>query len=440
MNYGYKCLFCKIVNIFLYIFFFNTCVAFADNSVRLSFSPVVISSSVHQADEHGSVSAKPVRLVFVGDVMVHAAQLEIALRDGKHDFHSSFEAIRPWLKGDVVVGNLETVLGGADQGYSGYPRFNSPDSLAEALRGAGFTTMLFANNHTLDQGMQAARRTVQILRDNGLSITGIAGATPSPLLLEIGELRLGILNYTYGSNCPVTPDATDTVSLNIIDKDRLTEDVHQLQAQGAKYIVAALHWGEEYSPAPSAAQQEIAQHCLELGVDAVIGTHPHILQPFEVRHINGKKCLIAWSLGNFISSQRTLPRERSVILALEVLSDHTGTHLYRAAVAPIWVDWSRSRKVVRVLPATSGFFRTAQAGQNSLPLPFNPDTEAVLDKRGEHKTSMDKISPVIVDATTAAKLSNAEMTIRTFLELPSLPDEQGFYTIYEIEKNFSFYQ
>jgi len=379
--------------------------------------------SVPLLASHAKGIDTPIRLIFVGDIMVHATQLEIAQSDGVYDFHPSFAAIRPWLKGDLVIGNFETVLGGVKLGFSGYPRFNSPDSLATALRDVGFTTLLLANNHIYDHGIQAAKRTVDVLQTNNLAVTGLTGVCPSPLLIEVQGVRLGFFNYTYGSNAPVNYHNTASISLNIIDKARIVEDITSLRRQGADYIVATFHWGEEYTTEPSLAQRDIANFCLELGVDAIIGTHPHVLQPIEVQRVGNKDCVIAWSLGNFISSQRTLPRERSAILALDILPATGGAYLHRVSVAPTWVDLSRPRKVARVLPAVTGFFYPRASNQQ----------ETYLDVL--MSDSPNKISPISVEKNIASKLFDVELSIRAFWDLPTFPDEQGFYPIYEYERN-----
>ena len=367
---------------------------------------------------------KAARLIFVGDIMVHATQLEIAHSSGTYNFHKCFEVIQPWLRGDLVIGNLETVLGGAKRGFSGYPCFNSPDMLATALRDAGFTTLLLANNHIYDHGLQAARRTAEVLQAHNFSVTGLAGVCPSPLILEVNGLRVGILNFTYGSNSPVKYHQSESISLNIIDKEKIAYDVAYLKKQDIDYIIATFHWGEEYSTAPSPAQHDIASYCLELGVDAIIGTHPHVLQPIEIQRIGTKDCVVAWSLGNFISSQRTLPRERAVILALDIVPDNDGASLKRVAVAPTWVDLNRTCKVVRVLPAIAEFFETSHRAQ------LFSGTHMMTD---EKKRNFDiyKEKAVCFDKILFNRLSNVEMSIRAFLDLPTFLDEYGFYKVYE---------
>lgn len=354
--------------------------------------PAPLPSAWPDALRDAADGGPTVRLVLTGDIMIHADQLTIARTADGYDFSAPFAPIRPLLRGDLVIGNLETVLGGPQWKYTGYPSFNTPDALADALKDAGFAVLLLANNHMLDLGAEAALRTEEVLRSKGFAVAGLGRTPPPPLLCEVKGLRVGILNYTYGSNRPITPQLAASVSLNIIDPIRMALDVLNLRARGAQYIIAALHWGIEYDPEPSPEQRTAAARCLALGVDAVVGAHPHILQPVELHAEYGKPQLIAWSLGNFVSSQRTVPRERSMVLALELTRPAPGqaATLLRVEAAPTWVDLSVARGVARILPARSA-----------------PGDAA----------------PAILPAV------NREF--RKFLHLPPLPDGQGFYTLYQ---------
>ena len=297
----------------------------------------------------------PIRLIFVGDIMVHARQLDIAKSGHSYDFLPSFQHIKYFLKGDAVIGNFETVLGGPDKGYTGYPRFNTPDELARDLHRAGFTALMLANNHTFDQGTSGALRTVQTLKHYGLMVTGVEAEKSKPIILNFDNTCIGIFNYTYGSNVPISSEMSKHANLNIIDIESISNDILYLRQNGARFIIAYLHWGEEYNPNPNQAQKDLAEVCLALGVDAIIGTHPHILQPIDIYNVKGKARLVAWSLGNFISSQRTVPRERSVVLALDLLPSPNGPSLIWVGVVPTWVELNSSKKIVRILPAVPKF-------------------------------------------------------------------------------------
>ena len=274
---------------------------------------------------------RPVRLVFTGDIMVHDTQIAAAkLKDRDiWDFGYQFELARPFLKGDAVVGNLETVLAGKARRHTGYPQFNSPDSLALTLREAGFDTLLLANNHTFDRGSSGMRRTVEFLRGHGFHLAGLS-VTP-PLLLELDGVRVGVVNATYGVNGE-HPKGRDAVRVNVIGRDFLEASIRDLRMKGADCVVACLHWGDEYKTKPNENQKKQALWAFEAGADIVVGSHPHVLQPVEFRK-DGR--LIFWSMGNFVSGQRTLPRERTVIAAVDIeLDDEGECRIRRAGVVP----------------------------------------------------------------------------------------------------------
>lgn len=352
-------------------------------------------------------TSRPVRLLFVGDIMVHKEQLLAAQtsHQDKYDFQDQFRFIKSFLKGDLLIGNFETVLAGPLPGYSGYPSFNTPDTLADALKDVGFDVLLLANNHILDKNAVGALRTRHILDKKGFAVTGLFSEkenTMVPLLMTVEGLLVGIMNYTYGSNR--SPTQVKGIHLNIINKAHLEKDIQYLRAAGADILIATFHWGIEYQEQPSQAQKKIAAFCLEKGVDLVIGTHPHILQPIEIHTSKNKPQCIAWSLGNFISCQRTLPRERSIILAVDFTQDTTSGHfeVCRIAVLPTWVQMQRMKSShdITVRPAFD---------QEKGP-------HALINKQ--------ELSPHL-----AAHLHKIHKEILTFLHISGFPDENGFYEL-----------
>ncbi|MCL1940737.1 MAG: CapA family protein, partial [Synergistaceae bacterium] len=228
------------------------------------------------------IACADVRLIFTGDIMTHAQQLETADRGGgNYDFSPQFEKIRHLLSGDLVIGNFETTLAGAKRGYSGYPTFNTPDGLADELKNTGFNVLLLANNHIYDKGVSGLKRTIEELDSRGFSTTGAWGAPSksvdnSPLLIETKGIVFGIFNYTYGSNIPFDESKRAETHLNIIDEPSIRKDIRYLKNNGADFIIATFHWGNEYQPKPSKRQRDVAAVCFEEGADIIVGTHPHI--------------------------------------------------------------------------------------------------------------------------------------------------------------------
>lgn len=246
-------------------------------------------------------------LLFAGDAMMHQAQLDAAKQaDGSYDFSEYFTEIQPYVtSADYAVVNLETPVS-AGQHYSGYPCFNAPESYIDALTEAGFDLFLTANNHTLDRHDKGLRATIDALDSRNLDHIGTYRTVAErdsilPYIRRINDISVGFLNCTYGTN-GITPGPE--VVVDYIDRARLRRDVEALRNAGAEIIVACVHWGVEYKLLPHPAQESLARYLSdELGVELVIGGHPHVVQPIHCDYAANR--LICYSLGNFISNMKT---------------------------------------------------------------------------------------------------------------------------------------
>jgi poly-gamma-glutamate synthesis protein (capsule biosynthesis protein) len=330
-------------------------------TIFLSVLVGLLSASVSTGNERA-------RLIFTGDIMAHIEQLEAAKRGASYDFAPQFRRVAPLLENALVVGNLETVFAGEKSRYTGYPAFNTPDDLAGALVDAGFHVVTLANNHILDRREKGAARTIDVLEDAGLLRTGLArdGAEAGdPLIVVYEGFKLAFLSFTYGSNIPPSQNvASRDVFLNVISDEAVEEGLARAGAQAPDLTIVCFHWGNEYQFAPTKGCRAIADLCFKNGADMVIGTHPHVLQPLEIVSADGgddSPRLVAWSLGNFVSNQRTIPRERSVLLAVDVekipVENASGdTRIVRVAIAPTWVSSRRleGRRLFEVVYAGTG--------------------------------------------------------------------------------------
>ena len=302
-----------------------------------------------------SVPEQRARVLFVGDVMAHNEQLEAARRGTSWDFAPQFRRVKPLFDDALVVGNLETVLAGEKRGFAGYPSFNTPDELTEALVGLGVDIVTLANNHILDRGASGAARTIEVLDSADILWTGLGSGDIGPneaLTVEYAGLRWAFLSYSYGSNRIL---ASSDVHLNTISDAAIKDGFVHARLSSPDIMVACLHWGNEYQFTPTKRQREIAELCINQGADLVIGTHPHVLQPMEMASSDRGYHLVAYSLGNFVSYQRTLPRERSVVLAVDVekISGDAKPRISRISVAPTWVSARRvkGKRLVEVVYA-----------------------------------------------------------------------------------------
>lgn len=277
-------------------------------------------------------------LLFAGDAMQHQAQLDIAIREGDgkaYDYSDCFTLIAPDISAaDYAVVNLEVPLGGGPR-YSGYPCFSAPDSYAEALRDAGFDMMLTANNHCLDSGDRAARRTLAALDSLGVDHIGTYHDSAQrerlvPFIKDIHGIKFGFLNYTYGTN-GIQP--REGMEVALIDRDRMAEEIRLTREAGAEMVIVTIHWGVEYVLLENANQRAITDFLMDQGVDMIIGGHPHVIQPMHIRHNDktGKDVLVVYSLGNFISNMKTADTRGGALVKVRVERDEKGEPVIRHA-------------------------------------------------------------------------------------------------------------
>ena len=248
-----------------------------------------------------------VNLTFVGDAMQHAPQLTAAQQpDGTYDYTPCFQYIEEDISwADLAVVNLECPLAGRP--YTGYPCFSAPESYAQQLKNVGFDLFLTANNHCLDRRDRGLIHTCQTL--DSLKIPHIGTYRDQqernkrlPYIVNIKGIKIAFLDYTYGTNgIPIQ----GSVIVDGLDRQLIANDIAQAREQGAEAICVNLHWGIEYQLKPVATQRTLADFLVSQGVDLIIGGHPHVVEPMEMRYSKeyDKNVLLVYSMGNFISNQ-----------------------------------------------------------------------------------------------------------------------------------------
>lgn len=262
-------------------------------------------------------------MVAVGDILLHETVYNDFSIDGKtFDFSPLFENVRPYIEpADFAFANQETNIGGVELGLSAYPNFNSPYEIARDLINVGFNMFARSNNHTLDKGeagVLAAQKNWETF-DNIIT----AGSTDSlekrnqiPVIEQNG-IKVALLSYSYGFNGYKVPEDKPYLA-NEFDYDQVANDIEKAKSV-ADVITVSMHWGVEYSSVPSQTQIEQAQWLADQGVDIILGTHPHVLQPMDrLVGKNGNETVVAYSLGNFISGQIGLERLVGGIMKLEI--------------------------------------------------------------------------------------------------------------------------
>lgn len=311
-----------------------------------------------------------IRVSAVGDVMGHTSQLEAAYNaeTGEYDFTSVFEDVQPIIsESDLAIANLETTLAGSDRPFIGYPLFNTPDAIIDALDYAGFDTIITTNNHSLDTGLEGVRRTVEVIEEKGLDLAGTFTEEPDSRVLykDVEGIKIAILAYTEHLNgLDANYPQDDVLSMiNVISEERILADIEEAESEDVDLMIAYMHWGGEYERYPNDFQQNYAELLTREGVDIIFGSHPHVIQQATYLEVDGNESIVAYSLGNFVSNQRreTLgeerePTEDGVIFHVDVQkNEQTGeTTIQQVEYTPTWVYRNQyegdSTYTYRVLP------------------------------------------------------------------------------------------
>lgn len=226
-----------------------------------------------------------ITLIMAGDILLHTPVAESGMReDGSYDFSAVFAHTREEISSaDLALVNQEVILGGSELGVSGYPAFNAPYELGDALADTGFDVVLHATNHALDKGAKGILNCLTFWKNShpDIAVLGIHDSAEEQDEIYVYEqdgIRIAILNYTYGTNGIPLPDGMDYAVDLLGDPDRIAEDLRRAEAL-ADFTIVCPHWGTEYRLTPDAAQETLAQFLWENGADLVLGTHPHVIEP-----------------------------------------------------------------------------------------------------------------------------------------------------------------
>ena len=273
-------------------------------------------------------------LTSLGDTLCHNTQYWDAYNSkiDEYDFSYVYEDIKNYtLSSDITIGSLETTFAGKEKGYSNYPTFNTPDSLATALKDIGVDVVSLAGNHALDYGYTGLCRTIDVFNNIGLSHLGTyktAEDQEKILIKDVKGVKIAFINYTYGTNGIPLPSGKD-FCVNLIDKDFIKKQINQAKEQNVDMIVVCMHWGTEYRTTANSEQKDLANFLFENGVDVILGNHPHVLEPMEKKTITlqdgtTKDVFVVYALGNFTADQRDEITRDSAILNLTITKNSDG--------------------------------------------------------------------------------------------------------------------
>ena len=263
------------------------------------------------------------QLMAVGDNLLHMGIVSTGQQaDGSYNFEFLFQGIEEYLNlAEIKIINQETILGGNELGFSGYPLFNSPTEVGDSIEEAGFNVVLHATNHSADKGLDGLLHCVEFWEEKeDILMVGIdkdSALTYAIPVLELEGLKIAVLNYTYSPNTEIIPKSIQGYLNILCDWDlntgqidftklnpQVVDDIKRAE-EIADFTIVCPHWGTEYATKPSDTQRNFAKQITEAGADLIIGTHPHVLQPVEwIEGTNGESALCFYSLGNYVSTQK----------------------------------------------------------------------------------------------------------------------------------------
>ena len=333
-----------------------------------------------------------------GDVLIHSPIFNAMHKgNGVYDFSGIFTYVAEYFQEfDFMVANLEVPLAGAAAGYSGYPRFNCPDAIVDALAESGVDMLLTANNHVYDQGHKGLIRTQEVIENTGLLHLGTRTTEDTPLynVIDINGIKIGMVCYTYETGntkdgrktlngIPVNHEDGDLIGSfhpNHLDKfySEVEEVLTAMYEEGAEATMIYIHWGEEYQRQENYQQQKIAESLCELGVDVIVGGHPHVVQPFEVLYSStGHRTYCIYSIGNAISNQRGS-------LISQAPNGHTEDGMIFGVTFKKWNDGSVVVSQITVLPLWVSRDWNNPNGSYYTIIPLDPDSAYWCDPNGTH--------------------------------------------------------
>lgn len=297
--------------------------------ISISFFLATLGSLAAQSPWSKLRSEDTLSLVFVGDVMMHTAQLQYALKPksdpnnpDSYDFSSYFKYIGERIsKADFAVANMEFPIGTPP--YSGYPLFSAPASIiAECVKG-GIDLFLSANNHIADKGVRGMQSTLESYRKEGVHFTGLYQSREdeereNPFIIELKGMKIAFINFTYDTNGMPVPAP---FVVNLRDSLQIKQVIARAKERGAEAIIALPHWGVEYSLKVARVQTEWRDFLFRHGVNIIIGSHPHTIQPVEVNEDSSR--VVVYSLGNFISNMSLQNTQMGMLFELKLTRKET---------------------------------------------------------------------------------------------------------------------
>ena len=258
--------------------------------------------------ENKNLEKKEITITCWGDYMNHITQIRQA-KATNYDFTDSFAVIKDIVgKSDLSIVNLETTIAKGTSDMSGYPEFATHENVIKAFKDTGFDVVSTANNHSYDRRLKGIDHTINTIEKYGLKRTGTfkENESTNPIIVDVKGIKVGFFSYSQMLNGyeKLMLNSKRSTAVNLINMEQIQKDVDYLNENHADIIMCYMHWGEEYSDYPNAYQKNTFKKLSDMGVDLVIGSHPHTIQKSDMIENNGKKSYCVYSMGNLVSDQR----------------------------------------------------------------------------------------------------------------------------------------
>ena len=293
------------------------------------------------------------RIMANGDLLYHdIIYISAKKSDGTYDFHENFEYVKPWLKqADLVIGDFEGTVN-KDHYLAGYPLFNAPGEVMDAIKDAGYQVLDLAHNHILDSQIEGVVSTADAIEKAGMTPVGVythESRDKAPLLIkEVNGIKVAILAYSYGFNGIEQSISQEDYNryLSDLDEDKMKAEIERAEKE-ADITIIMPQMGVEYQIEPTEEQKKLYHKMIDWGADIIFGGHPHVVEPAETVEKEGDKKLIIYSMGNFISNQRIETMqdvenakwtERGVLMDVTIKKKSGKTTIETAQAHPSWVS------------------------------------------------------------------------------------------------------
>lgn len=308
-----------IICLFLFLIL-CLCIFFLSGKDKAIEVPKENIPNVEVKDDEKSPKVYEVKMIMVGDALIHDILYNtVRNEDGSYDFKPTIQYIKPIItKYDLKYYNQETILGGAELGYSSYPQFNSPNEVGDAFLDAGFNLVSLATNHTMDKGERGVLNSVNYWKSKKNVVYSGQWSSWDERnevhVYDINGISYAFFSYTTWTNGLETPNGKEYLN-NVYSDEKAANDISKIRDL-VDVVIVAMHWGTEYSLDVSSSQEYIANYLAGLGVDLIIGSHPHVVEPVE--YINNGKTFVIYSLGNFLSAQYGIDRLTGLMVEVTI--------------------------------------------------------------------------------------------------------------------------